>query len=95
MPPLLSLDTPENISAQALPRLPSLKNELYVEVFTHRSVRDGRYKPHPEFGDSDRLAFMGETAVRYSVVEEFFRSEENLTSEEIKVSFFDQATDCI
>lgn len=84
-----------SMSAKPLPPLPSLENKLYVEVFSHRSIRHGRYKAHPQYGDSDRLSIMGETAVHYSVVEDLFRSKEKMSSEAIKVSVLIPTANCI
>lgn len=68
------------------PALPVLANDLYLEVFTHRSIRHEKYKPLTEFGDGGRLAVMGEEAIRYAVAGDCFHSDDTPSGKDIKVS---------
>ena len=73
--------------AAALADLPSLNGDLTLEVFTHPSlVYDGMRK-HPIYGDSKRLAELGEQVINVAVTAALFDGKNPLRSaEDIAVS---------
>lgn len=71
----------------SLPPLPGLSGDIILEVFTHRSLRfpGAPTAGGDEFGN-DRLAAIGEEALRMAITDALFRQRPVLKAQDIEVS---------
>lgn len=71
----------------SLPAIPRLSGDLILTVFTHRSLRfpGAPMDDDSEYGDSDRLAVLGEKALDIAVTDALFRKRPMLKSNELRV----------
>lgn len=70
-----------------LPSIPRLSGEIILEVFTHKSLRfpGAPTNEDSEFGDSERLAELGEKAFHVAVTDALFKKRPMLNVEDLKV----------
>ena len=70
-----------------LPAIPRISGDLILTVFTHRSLRfpGAPRDDDAEYGDSDRLAVLGEKALDMAVTDALWRKRPMLKAEEIQV----------
>ncbi|KAJ3483127.1 hypothetical protein NLI96_g6521 [Meripilus lineatus] len=69
-----------------LPTIPRISGDLILTVFTHRSLRfpGAPRDDDAEYGDSDRLAVLGEKALDMAVTDALWRKRPMLKAEEIQ-----------
>ncbi|TCD65654.1 hypothetical protein EIP91_002327 [Steccherinum ochraceum] len=67
-----------------IPNPPRLSGDIILEVFTHRSIRFAGAPANEDFGDADRLAFLGEKAFDIAVVDALFRQRPMLAVDDIE-----------
>lgn len=84
---------PFNISPQSslgmaasLPPLPKIEGDvdLFLDVFTHNSLRMQSAPMNEEYGNTDRLAVLGATVLRLAIATHFFRKKPQLSAEDIE-----------
>ncbi|KAH8099376.1 ribonuclease III domain-containing protein [Cristinia sonorae] len=66
--------------------IPRLSGDIILEVFTHRSLRfaGAPANEDSEYGDNDRLAFLGDKAFDLAVTDALFRKRPMLSAEELE-----------
>jgi len=76
------------MAAASPPPLPKIAGDvdLFLDVFTHNSLRMHNAPMNEEYGNTDRLALLGATVLRLVVATHFFRKKPQLNSKEINVS---------
>ena len=74
--------------AGALPPLPKIEGDvdLFLDVFTHNSLRMESAPMNEEYGNTDRLAELGASTLKLAVATHFFRQKPLLSADEIAVS---------
>ena len=60
----------KNGTKMLLPSLPSIQSDAALAIFVHRSLKPSL--PNDNFGDGERLAFLGEQVLRMIVAEILF-----------------------
>jgi dsRNA-specific ribonuclease len=75
------------MAAAGLPPLPKIEGDvdLFLDVFTHNSLRMPSAPMNEEYGNTDRLAELGANVLRLAVATHFFRKKPLLQSKEINV----------
>lgn len=77
----------ENAVPRQLPTIPKLTGEIILEVFTHRSLRfpNAPIDEDSEYGDSERLAVLGEKVLEAAVTDTLFRKKPMMKGGDIEV----------
>jgi dsRNA-specific ribonuclease len=71
---------PFNMSG--LPALPKISGDIILDVFTHKSLRHGTQET---YGDSDRLADLGEKILEMTATSALFNQDPVLSAADISV----------
>ncbi|KAJ2935175.1 hypothetical protein H1R20_g1976, partial [Candolleomyces eurysporus] len=81
--------------AGALPPLPKIEGDvdLFLDVFTHNSLRMESAPMNEEYGNTDRLAELGASTLKLVVATHFFRQKPLLSAEEIADHLSDEIVD--
>ena len=87
----LSIATSTTVSSgtKMSPSIPGLNGDIILDVFTHRSLRFAGAPPGGTsgYGDSVRLAVLGEKALECAVTDTLFKKQPLLDPDQIKVRF--------
>lgn len=71
-----------------LPQLPKIEGdvEILLDIYTHRSLRSSRDEMNAEYGDTDRLAELGEHILDLAVTFQLYSKKPLLHATSIVVS---------
>jgi dsRNA-specific ribonuclease len=66
-----------------LPPLPPVQSEAALAIFVHSSIKS--LVPNDNFGDADRLAFIGRHALNMAIAEVLFEKKPMMSALELEV----------
>jgi dsRNA-specific ribonuclease len=67
----------------SLPPLPPVQSETALAIFVHSSIKS--LTPNDNFGDADRLAFIGRNVLNMAIAHVLFEKKPMLSAVELEV----------